>query len=342
MKMKSWYKFVCNNENNVKWMVNELKEGRLRYGWSAPGSNLLKLDTMSWEEREKLIIGNDDWSDTGNYIYNQGKFLLYRIQPNDMVVVQLTQPIQDFYICNVNGLYEYPENENDDFNHIIPCKLLNTHPIPIYSKIVSNSLRHALTKRGKYYGIYPENAIAELDEIVANQSWLKTDIKEMTDHEYEMFNTKNKLIKDTVKLIQNNWQSKYFELIVAKIFGSINDIDIKQDWDSKKGWDLLLTMRVPVTDEILMDNVPVQCKNYTGDVDTDKPFDDMIRCFENLEGITIGYLAILGDLTKNFRQIHRDTEKRLSDELNRDISIRIIDQEQIAKLYLRMCGNQSL
>ena len=47
----------------------------------------------------------------------------------------------------------------------------------------------------------------------------------MSDHEYEMFNTKNKLIKDTVKLIQNNWQSKYFELIVAKILGSISNIE---------------------------------------------------------------------------------------------------------------------
>jgi hypothetical protein len=334
--MQNWYKFVCNNEGNIAWMVNELKDGRLRYGWSPPGSNLIKLAGMTWEDREKLTIGNDDWSESGNYIYSQSKFLLHRIKPNDLVVIQLTQPIEDFYICKVTGEYEYAENENYDFNHVLPCELFNTNPIPIYSRIVSNSLRHALTKRGKYYGIYPEDAIRELNEIVNNKSWLNEDLKEITDHEYEMFNTGNKLIQDTIRLIQNNWQSKYFESIAKEIFESIEHIEVKQDWDSGKGWDLLLTMRDPLTDEILMDDIPVQCKNYRGDVDTEKPFDDMRRCFENIEGVSIGYIAIIGDLTDNFRKMHRDKEKEISAAVNREISIRLIDQEQIAKLYLRM------
>ena len=88
------------------------------------------------------------------------------------------------------------------------------------------------------------------------------------------------------------YNSKHFELFMKDILESINIIEIKQDWDSHKGWDLLLKMRDPVTDEILIDNIPVQCKNYQGEVLDIRAVSDLKRCFQNSTS-NIAYLFII-------------------------------------------------
>lgn len=336
--MSNWFKLVCNNRDSEKWMIDELKEGKLRFGWSPPGSDLRILHEKDWNELDNITIGNDEWSESGRYIYNQSKFLLFRIQNNDRIIVQFTQPLREFYICEVTGEYYCSGKEFKDFNHILPCKLIAENSIPLNSKYISNSLRHALTKRGKYYGIYPENAVKELNNLVDKKIWINKDLNDASSHEIEMDKTKDALIKNTIRLIRN-WESKHFESIMKDILNSVPTIEVKQDYDSGKGWDLLLKMEDPVTAAELYENIPVQCKNYSGDVNTEKPLDDIKRCFSNLKDISVAYIAILGDLTDDFWNRLRQTEKQLSAQLKREIRIRIIDQDQIAKLYLKMQGN---
>ena len=82
-----------------------------------------------------------------------------RIEKENRVILQFEQPLRKFLIGEVSGPYQYAEVEDDDFNHILPCKPLTPNFIDIESSIISRSLRYDLSKRGHYYEIYPEESI---------------------------------------------------------------------------------------------------------------------------------------------------------------------------------------
>lgn len=332
--MSNWFKFQALHENE-KWMEEELANGRLRYGWSPPGSNLLELDKYTWEELDKMILKGDGWEAPASYIYRQGQFLIHRICGGDKIVVQLGTPLTKFYIFEVSEGYIYPETESPDFNHILKGKLITPIPIPIYSKYVSNDLRHDLSKRGKYYQIYSDSSCEELNSIVESRLWLKDDIGDEATQESELQKMDDELIAQTIKIIQKRWKSKYFEGFTINLLQKIDGIDVKDGWDAGLGWDLTISIRDKLTGEVLHDDVPVQCKNYYGEVVTEKPIEDLERCIRNSPpSVDIAYLFILGDLTEQFYKALETLELKMKTELQRNISFRVVDQSQVAKLYL--------
>lgn len=334
--MSNWYKLCCFNEGNEDWMVHELGAGRVRYGWSPPGSDLRKLDQLSWEQLDKIELGNDDWRATASGIYRKGVFLLYRIKPGDHVVVNLSSPIREFWVVKVTQGYDYPAKERQDFNHILVGTLLTPRPVPYYSKYVSNELRHSLSKRGRYYRIYSEDSVEELRRIVEGKYWTKDDVGEESSQAAEMDKMKEELIKNTIALIQRKWQGKDFEYFVADVLNKIEGVEVKSAKDSGKGWDMTLTLRDPLTGDVLVDDVPVQCKNYSGEVVTTKPIEDLERCIENSpRTVSVAYLVILGTLTSQFDEELETLKAKLKGKQNhRTFDIRVVDERQIAMLYL--------
>jgi hypothetical protein len=330
-----WFKLCCFYEQHEEWMKRELTEGRLHFGWSPPGSDLRKLDRMTWEQCDKLVIGNDEWQASGSEIYRTGQFLLNRIASNDRLAVQLAQPLREFYLFEVTDGYDYPEKDREDFNHTLKGRLLSPKPIIYFSKYVTNALRHALSKRGKYYQIYPEEAIAELDEIVRSRLWNKDDLKDETSQSIEMMKFQEALVDRTVALIHQKWQSKYFEQFVSEVLGKLPGIELKVQGDSGYGWDLTITMRDVLTGEVLLDDIPVQCKNYEGSVSTSKPLEDLERAIKNSpEHVHTAYLVIVGELNEKFYHSLEALETKVQAELGREIEFRVIDQRQLARLYL--------
>lgn len=335
--MSRWFKLCCFNEDREEWMKQELLEGRLHFGWSPPGSDLRRLDDMSWGECDKLILGNDEWSATGSEIYRTGQFLLNRIASTDRIAVQLTQPLREFYLFEVVEGYDYPTLEQSDFNHILKGRPLAPGAITYFSKYVTNELRHALSKRGKYYQIYPEGALKELDEILESKLWTRNDIKDETSQSIEMMKLQDAVIDRTVTLIQQKWQSKYFEQFVADVLRNLPGIELKAEGDSGYGWDLTITIRDVLTGEVLLDDIPIQCKNYEGLVSTTKPFEDLERAIKNSpEHVRTAYLVIIGDLTEKFYHSLEAFETKVRSELQREIEFRVIDQRQLARLYLKL------
>ena len=113
-------------------------------------------------------------------------------------------------------------------------------------------------------------------------------------------------------------------------------MEIKERKDAGRGWYLLVRIVNPITETILLDDVPVQCKNYTGLVTTLQPIDDLERCIRNSEAdACLAILFILGELTEEFRTALQIRQAALSQELKRRITFEVIDQDWLAELYIR-------
>ena len=103
--------------------------------------------------------------------------------------------------------------------------------------------------------------------------------------------------------------------------------------DSGKGWDLLIRLYDPITNEIRVDDIPAQCKNYEGLVSTEKPIEDLERCAE-YSNSSLFYLFIIGELTEEYRKKIYEKQEEMSIKLKRSITFIIVDQDRIAELFI--------
>lgn len=320
-----YFKFVALSD--CDWLVNEFLDGRARFGWSWPGSDLRVLEQKAELTEDERIT----WRYT--------QFLVRRLSPGDRLVCQFDQPLREFWIgeVSVSG-YEFETPPRDDFNHIVHITPLTTTAVPINASYVPAALRHDLTKRGHYYEVYPEESIECLDYLVATKPWQsETDERERTEAD-EFDDARAHMAREAIARIHSQWKSTDFEVFCDHLCRAIDWIEVHSRADTKQGWDLLIRVLDPITGEILVDEVPVQCKNYEGEVDDTRPIEDLERAIKN-SGASLAYLFIMGSLTAAFRERLEKTQDSLSAELGRPVTLRLLDEELIAKLYLsKMTG----
>lgn len=89
MNRKRYFKLVCTPESQ-DWYIQEYLAGRVRFGWSGPGSNLREIEKKG-----------ANCSDEQRVTWAYTKFLLKRIEPGDRVVVQTERPIKRFLVAEV-------------------------------------------------------------------------------------------------------------------------------------------------------------------------------------------------------------------------------------------------
>ena len=305
------------------WLASEFKAGRLRFGWSWPGTDLRIL-------REKAELSADE-----RISWRYTKFLTERLRSGDRVVCQFDQPLREFWIGEVlDEGYEFDSTTQDDFNHILHIEPLTKRSVSTTSAIVPASLRHDLTKRGHYYEIYPENSVRELERIVEDRLWQTSSADETRTEEDEFVEARLKLQHYIIKSVSNRWKEKDFESFCGRLCEEIPHVEVKAKQDTKEGWDLLIRIMNPVTGAILLDDVPVQCKNYQGLVDDSRPIEDLERCVRN-SGSHIAYLFILGELIDDFPHLIDQAAERLSEELKKPVKFVVVDQDRIADLYIQ-------
>jgi hypothetical protein len=331
-RMTRYFKYVSIRNGQTDWILNEIKQGRARFGWSGPGSDLRLIQSKDPRNRtteEKVV-----WKYT--------QFLVNRLKPGDRLIVQLDSPLRHFLIAEVNGPYGSTEPNEKDFNHYIECTLLTESFINVESEAISQSLRHHLSKRGHYYEIYDKDAKDELDLIV--EKVISKDLKFLEANQnkrsadFEHSALKEIVIKETIKSISKKWPSSYFEKFVVELIQIIPGLEVKKQGDSKKGWDLTIRILDPIDGSILHDDIPVQCKNYNGKVKTHKPIEDLERCTKNSNSPLV-YLFIIGELTDEFYKKFDERLEQIKNKIKKEVEWRIIGQEQIAKLYLNKLGS---
>src|SRR5829696_2768212 len=87
--MARYFKLVCLSDPT--WILDEFWKGRVRLGWSPPGTAL------------RDIVRKDRYvrSDQERATWKQAQFLITRVRPGDRVVVQPDQPLERFVIGEV-------------------------------------------------------------------------------------------------------------------------------------------------------------------------------------------------------------------------------------------------
>lgn len=320
-----YFKLVSLYENDESWIAEEFFAGRARYGWSPQGADLslAQRGGKPWEE----------WPEGVRWAWSYAKFLVERISVGDRVVIQTSQPLRSFLVGEViEPGYEY-DGSLDDFNHVLHVRPLVPQPVPVNSHLVSDALKHDLSKRGRYYEIYPERSIKSLDELVERSRNSSPDFTR-TRKDEDTRDQAAAAIKSAISdVIRNAWPAQNLERFCDELLASLPYVEVKERVDRGLGWDLLVRFINPITNAGLMDEVPVQCKNYVGAVNIDRPIDDLERCIRNLDGASYAMLFILGDLSDAFHQRVREREASLSQELGRGITFDIVDEGRIAEIY---------
>lgn len=319
-----YFKLVATYPNHEDWMYEEFKEGRMHFGWGWKGCDLRKIQNIKRSDRTE--------KQKKAWYYSQ--FLLNRLKVADRLVIQHKQPLREFLLAEVVGEYNFSDDSKNDFNHIIPVKPICDQYINLQSKIVPNFLRRALTKRGQYYEIYPNDAVSRLNTIVDNKLWESDEYYQNREFQHDLADAKNEVVKVVIDKIRKYWKVNDFEKFTAELLQLVPGVDLKVLGDSGKGWDLTLQITDPLTFEILHNEVPVQCKAYDGKVDTTKAIEDISRAIRNTEKTDIGYISILGKLTDEFESARIEAEEQLSKELERDIQIKVLTEDVLAELAL--------
>lgn len=317
-----YFKLMCLHD--PLFLLREFRAGCARFGWSPQGTDLRKIKSKqsTRTEREKVT-----WRYT--------KFLLERIEVGDRVVIQMEQPIKQFVIGEViEPGYDIAPGTLKDFTHMLHVRPLTPKPISVNLKDVSFSLKHDLSKRGHYYEIYPEDSIRELNRLVEKASSRTLNLRAIRTDEDSSDRTLKAVKKEIARIASEHWPAHSFEKFCEMLCNSTEHIEVKERKDRGKGWDMKVRLLNPLTKTIVLDDIPVQCKNYKGAVKSTEPIDDLARCIENTNG-TLALLFILGDLTDEFRGNLQKRQETLSNKLGREITFEVIDQDRIAELYVR-------
>lgn len=283
----------------------------------------------------RVLKEKDNLSDDEKICWRYTQFLVNRLSTGDRVVCQFGQPFREFWIGEVKEPgYQFDPAERKDFNHILHIEPMTDLPIPSTAAYVPSSLKHDLTKRGHYYEIYSEDSIRVLTDIVKKKPWQTLDRANHRTEEHELDEAYFDIHRQIIELIRRRWRAKEFEIFCTTLCEAIPYVQVRRRQDNHQGWDLLIRIINPVTGDILLDDVPVQCKNFEGDVTDYGPIDDLKRCINNSTS-DLAYLFILGNLSNDFLcEVDRAAE-RLSTKRERKTSLVVVDENRIANLYLR-------
>ncbi len=341
--MSAWFSITLTDTNQMRyfrllatrtgreaWMLDEFLEGRVRFGWSPKGTDLHAI------RRKEPGARSDQEKVTWTYT----KFLIERIVKGDRIVLQLGRPLREFLIAEVTGEYQVTDDQ-DDFNHYLECEPLTPKPVPMHHEAIPNYLLHDLRKRGNYYEVYSENSKQALDRIVRERLWESSGNGNVRRIQNDLLETREQVLQRTARTISERWKAKDFEKFVAELLQTIPGVDVKEQKDKGKGWDMRISITDPISNSVIHELAPVQCKNYYSDVYTEKPFDDLDRCIGNSES-SLAYLFILGNLPEEFDRKMALLESKLHEKLGRAVNLIVVDQERIAELYLDSLASRAI
>lgn len=318
----TYYKLVALERPT--WLQAEFLAGRARFGWSGRDADLHTIRAIPPADR------STDQRVTWRYT----QFLIQRLRVGDRIVYQFDQPLREFLIGEViQPGYASDRTLLSDFNHILHVRPLTPQPIPIAAEAISAAVRHNLTKRGHYYRIYSALTCRALDDLVtqAESGFVGQGQRSRTQ---DFAETEESVRRGVLSEISARWPAKYFESFSAWLLGTLDHIEVNRVRDSGEGWDIQIRVLDPVSQEILHDDVPVQCKNYKGAVEDSRPIEDLARSIRN-SGAGLAYLLILGDITPQFRHQLEQQQEELELERGHSVRLVLVDQDAIADMYIK-------
>lgn len=110
---------------NVPFIKQELREGRLRQGWSRPGTSLLDADGRPRTKEAWTRAYKDAWGNDPSPLRYGILRRMLDMEKGDLVICPKMPDYSCFTIATVSGPYRFevaPDSNPQDFGHIIPVE----------------------------------------------------------------------------------------------------------------------------------------------------------------------------------------------------------------------------
>ena len=119
-EQRDWFAiFRCDDEDeNVRWLYDELKKGRLRQGWGAPGFGLRTKDEVQVEKQDWEQAYIDHWQEKPSKFRYAILSRMLDLGRGDIVVIPKMPRWNQFTVACVAAGYRFEhESDRDDFRH---------------------------------------------------------------------------------------------------------------------------------------------------------------------------------------------------------------------------------
>lgn len=120
--------FIFRIANNIDFVKNEIKQGRLRQGWGNSCSELRGVSEEKWIELQCAKYPETEKDSNQEYYKKRYKLLIkmLEIKEGDILIIPKTPEYNKFTICRASGEYTFCKPDSfdiDDFYHVIPIDI---------------------------------------------------------------------------------------------------------------------------------------------------------------------------------------------------------------------------
>lgn len=325
--------YIFRIDTTNKFIINELKSGKLRQGWGM--KNMYFKNDLGDITSESDWIDKYHWEDTANKKKNKFKNLrnMLNIKKGDIVVIPKFPKPNCLEIARIAEEYKFCMTDtNDDFGHLLKIDL---ESVRIFNYSANSETKVIHSKLRAYQSpinlIYNKLVIESIENLI-NMESVNDSIK-IEDIIKKNFEDQLENIREGFYKVTN----RDIEDMTAKIFTNRGYILQSRNRYNKEGGDvdIILTKNLDILEEIddekSSDLVYIQVKHKTGE-----NFNDIegINQLERIVKSDFNDQAMLGNIYKvlvcTAKSYHREMEESANEK-----GIILVNGLQLARLVIK-------
>ena len=265
--------FIFRTDSN-EFVQRELKQGRLRQGWSPHGTSLLNSDGQERNVEEWKQAYQTAWGESPSPRRYGILRRMLNMKKQDIVICPKAPDYRHFTIAKANGSYRFEDQHCpvDDFGHIIPVAhqrvVSNCHNVDartIFELFKSAYTRPAITQVQEYKNQQVHEAATRL--LAKSDAHEPNDLQAIREQRYD--EARRQAAKSLIENLNRNWSFDEFENAVGEAFRN-KGYELIRSKSSRTGGDADHVFALPMpgfNDNTLLDYIPlviVQVKHKQG------------------------------------------------------------------------------
>lgn len=267
--------FVFRIASHVDFVQDELRRGRLRQGWSPPGTSLLNADGSKRSKEEWTQAYMDAWSESPSPRRYATLRRMLDINKGDLIFIPKLPSYEHFTIAEVSRGYQFEmAPDREDFGHIIPVK--NRKKVANWYNQDSQTI-HELFRSAYFRPPVAQVQDHNTERVLSAAKRLlneeNTDVPQdpntIRKHRYN--ESRKKAAESLMEYVNNEWGHDQFEAAVGGAFER-KGYDRLRGKSTRNGGDADHVFSLPMPgfdgdDGALLEHIPlliVQVKHKTG------------------------------------------------------------------------------
>ena len=261
--------FVFRIASDVDFVQDELQQGRLRQGWSPPGTSLLNADGSERNKEEWTQAYESAWDESPSRMRHGILRRMLDMNKGDLIFIPKAPEYGYFTIAEVEESRGY--RFENPYGHIIPVKNLrvvanwyNQDSQTIYELFRSAYFRSPVTQVQDYN---TERVLSAAKRLLNEESTdAPQDPNTIRKHRYN--EGRKKAAESLMKYVNDEWGHDQFEAAVGEAFER-KGYELLRSRSTRNGGDAdhVFSLPMPGFDEALLERTPlliVQVKHKTG------------------------------------------------------------------------------